>query len=118
MFNVPAELTLRVTNRNTLLAQLAASCDREKRFVSDAAHELRMLISALKVTINNLRHNLCHRFGANENFKDVADNIRCIAQLIGPLLLFSRPRSETLRADFSTVPLEWICQRLVSDRYR
>jgi two-component system sensor histidine kinase QseC len=113
LYNVPTELAPVVANVNTMLAQLAASFDREKRFASDAAHELRTPISALKVNIHNLRK----RFDDNDDFAGLSENVSRITHLIDQLLLLYRTSSENLRADFTSVSLAQICQEVVRDRY-
>ncbi|KPH04464.1 histidine kinase [Rhizobium acidisoli] len=54
--DVPAEVVPFVSSINLLLARLRALLERQRRFVSDAAHELRTPLSALQIQIDNLRH--------------------------------------------------------------
>ncbi|MGO4482892.1 ATP-binding protein [Rhizobium pisi] len=54
--DVPAELIPFVNSINRLLARLRALLGRQRRFISDAAHELRTPLSALQIQIDNLRH--------------------------------------------------------------
>ena len=54
--DVPAEVIPFVSSINLLLARLRALLDRQRRFISDAAHELRTPLSALQIQIDNLRH--------------------------------------------------------------
>lgn len=54
--DVPTEVIPFVKSINLLLARLRALLERERRFVSDAAHELRTPLSALQIQIDNLRH--------------------------------------------------------------
>ncbi|RUM10925.1 histidine kinase [Rhizobium fabae] len=54
--DVPAELIPFVSSINRLLARLRALLGRQRRFISDAAHELRTPLSALQIQIDNLRH--------------------------------------------------------------
>jgi len=54
--DVPAEIIPFVSSINLLLARLRASLERQRRFISDAAHELRTPLSALQIQIDNLRH--------------------------------------------------------------
>ncbi len=53
---VPQELRPFVTSINGLLARVAALLERERRFVADAAHELRTPIAALTLQAENLAH--------------------------------------------------------------
>ncbi|PWI49887.1 histidine kinase [Rhizobium phaseoli] len=54
--DVPAEVVPFVSSINLLLARLRALLDRQRRFISDAAHELRTPLSALQIQIDNLQH--------------------------------------------------------------
>jgi len=54
----PLELRQVIASTNDLFARLEASFSREQRFASDAAHELRTPISALKVHLHNMSKNL------------------------------------------------------------
>ncbi|BCH12075.1 two-component sensor histidine kinase [Mesorhizobium sp. 131-3-5] len=59
--DVPYEVIPFVSSINLLLARLRALLEQQRRFVSDAAHELRTPLSALQIQIDNLRH--CDRDG-------------------------------------------------------
>lgn len=52
---VPVEIERLVVAINSLLARLQSALSRERRFVAEAAHELRTPIAALKVHADNLR---------------------------------------------------------------
>ncbi|PDT01780.1 histidine kinase [Rhizobium chutanense] len=54
--DVPAEVIPFVSSINLLLTRLRALLERQRRFISDAAHELRTPLSALQIQIDNLRH--------------------------------------------------------------
>jgi len=54
--DVPGEVVPFVNSINLLLARLRALLERQRRFISDAAHELRTPLSALQIQIDNLRH--------------------------------------------------------------
>ncbi|MGD2138446.1 MAG: ATP-binding protein, partial [Gammaproteobacteria bacterium] len=78
----PVELLQVVTSLNDLLSRLAASFAREKRFASDAAHELRTPISALKVHLHNISqglpaddHDLVHLVAAADRMGNLVDQI-------------------------------------------
>ncbi|ANL57308.1 ATP-binding protein [Rhizobium phaseoli] len=53
--DVPAEVVPFVSSINLLLARLRALLEKQRRFISDAAHELRTPLSALQIQIDNLR---------------------------------------------------------------
>ncbi len=54
--HVPLELRPFLVSINGLLDRLAAAVERERRFVADAAHELRTPIAALGIQADNLAH--------------------------------------------------------------
>jgi len=53
--DLPAELEPLVDKLNEMLARVAASLRREKRFTADVSHELRTPLSALRVTLDVIR---------------------------------------------------------------
>ena len=53
---VPGEIRPFLASINRLLARLASLIDRERRFVADAAHELRTPVAALGLQAENLAH--------------------------------------------------------------
>lgn len=54
--HAPAELAQVIRTFNRLLQQLEASMQAHKRFIADAAHELRTPITALRLEVDNLAH--------------------------------------------------------------
>jgi signal transduction histidine kinase len=54
--HAPAELARVVRTLNRLLQQLDASMKAHKRFIANAAHELRTPITALRLEVDNLAH--------------------------------------------------------------
>ncbi|MCX5493308.1 ATP-binding protein [Kaistia dalseonensis] len=53
--DVPQEVIPFVTSINVLLARLRTSLERQRRFVSDAAHQLRTPLTALRIQIGGLQ---------------------------------------------------------------
>jgi signal transduction histidine kinase len=87
--DVPAEIVPFVRSINDLLTRLQAVLDRQRRFVSNAAHELRTPLSALLIQIENLRQadgdgRLAPRLS------DLQAGIRRAAALVGQLLRLAR----------------------------
>ena len=54
--DIPTDLAPLVTAANDLLGRLETALSAQKRFVSDAAHELRTPLAALQIQIGNLRN--------------------------------------------------------------
>jgi two-component system OmpR family sensor kinase len=51
---VPSEVTPLVESMNGLIARLRAAVEAQKRFVADAAHELRTPLAAMQIEVDNL----------------------------------------------------------------
>lgn len=87
--NVPAEVIPFVSSINLLLARLRALLERQRRFVSDAAHELRTPLSALQIQVDNLRHDdRDGRFA--QRLADLETGIGRATGLVGKLLRLAR----------------------------
>lgn len=87
--DVPAEVIPFVSSINLLLGRLRALLERQRRFISDAAHELRTPLSALQIQIDNLRHDdRDGRFGAR--LAELEAGIGRASSLVGKLLRLAR----------------------------
>jgi two-component system sensor histidine kinase QseC len=95
------------------LAQLDQSFERERRFASDAAHELRTPLSALKVNV----YNLSKQLHGSTDIDDLFNSLNRMSHLIDQLLLLYRASSENLRTEFEKVDLHALCQMIIQDRY-
>lgn len=69
---VPREVSLLVTELNSLLVRMAQALQSQQRFVADAAHELRSPLTALKLQVQIL-----------ERAKDEAARTQAVARLLG-----------------------------------
>ena len=110
---LPSELSPVVSSMNAMLARIEQSLEREKRFASDAAHELRTPISAIKVNAYNLQQDC----GAHPQISALGSNLRRMSHLIDQLLLLYRTSSDNLRLQFEPVDLAHLCQQAVQERY-
>ena len=92
--NVPREVHGLVQAVNGLLQRLHAALARERRFVADAAHELRTPISALKVHADNARlaADASARFKAQDLLQD---SVGRLERLVAQLLMLSRTEATT-----------------------
>ncbi|AGB73196.1 two-component sensor histidine kinase protein (plasmid) [Rhizobium tropici CIAT 899] len=87
--DVPAEVIPFVSSINLLLARLRALLEKQRRFISDAAHELRTPLSALQIQIDNLRHD--DRDGRfSERLTELEAGIRRATSLVSKLLRLAR----------------------------
>lgn len=102
--NVPREVHGLVQAVNGLLQRLHAALARERRFVADAAHELRTPISALKVHADNARlaADASARFRAQGLLED---SVGRLERLVAQLLMLSRTEA-TSRSATARLSLE------------
>ncbi|WP_441277223.1 ATP-binding protein [Tardiphaga sp. 172_B4_N1_3] len=86
---IPKELLPFVDSINRLLDRIATMFDRQRRFVADAAHELRSPITALSLQADNL-----DRFALSDDARQRMDSLRTgirrTAHLLEQLLAFAR----------------------------
>jgi len=91
--DVPTEVVPFVSAINLLLARLHALLERQRRFISDAAHELRTPLAALQIQIDNLRHD--DRDGRfSERLAELEAGIGRATALVGKLLRLARYDAE------------------------
>ena len=89
--NVPSEIAPLVVSFNSLLRRLRDAFAAQRRFVQDAAHELRTPIAAIGLQLENLRQdvdaNCCE---ASERFARLEAGVRRAQRLVDQLLRLSR----------------------------
>ncbi len=108
---VPYELMTVVSNTNALLGRLDDAFDREQRFASDAAHELRTPISVLKVHLHNLKQRL------GEGDEDIAllrAGIERMGHLIEQILALYRTSPDQASARFERLNLYKLAQNVIA----
>jgi len=110
----PVELMQLVTSSNELLQRLQASFIREKRFASDAAHELRTPLSALKVHLHNIAQQL--PTGGHELQQLVAATGR-MENLIEQILSLYRTAPDQYMARFEALDLYELVQEVMASSY-
>lgn len=110
----PRELIQVISSTNDLLHRLEASFAREKRITSDAAHELRTPISALKVHLHNLERDLPPGHHEVEQLKQSTERM---GRLVEQMLLLNRVAPEQYVAEFRTQDLHALVQRHIADHY-
>ncbi len=110
----PVELVQVVNSTNDLLQRLKDSFVREKRFASDAAHELRTPISAIKVHLHNLSHILPKD---NHSFKQLNNSVNRMGHLVEQILNLNRTSSDQYISKFTEVDLYHIAQEVIAREY-
>ena len=110
----PVELIQVVNSTNDLLQRLKSSFLREKRFASDAAHELRTPISAIKIHL----HNLAATVPENEHsFLQLKSSVDRMEHLVEQILNLSRTTPEQYISRFSTIDLYNLAQEVIVREY-
>ena len=111
----PRELTYVVDSINQLLALLDQSLLRERRFASDAAHELRTPLSALKIHLHNLASELPDNNASLNNLTLDADRM---AHLIEQLLNLYRTTPDQYAVNFEQLDLYNLTQDILIRHYK
>lgn len=110
----PIELVQVVNSTNDLFKRLKASFLREKRFASDAAHELRTPISAIKIHL----HNLSHIISPDEkSFKQLKMSVERMGHLVEQILNLNRISPEQYITRFSRLNLYNLVQNVIVSEY-
>jgi two-component system OmpR family sensor kinase len=110
--NLPLEIRPFVTAINGLLGRVARAMDTQRRFVADAAHELRSPLTALSLQ--------AERVEAAEMSPEARERVRTLRQGIerGRHLLdqlLSLARAQNGAAPVASVSLHAICRRVLED---
>lgn len=110
----PVELVQVVNSTNDLLQRLKASFLRERRFASDAAHELRTPISAIKIHL----HNLSHSIQSNEHsFQQLESAVNRMGHLVEQILNLNRTSPEQYITRFTPFDLYNLAQEIIVREY-
>lgn len=110
----PVELVQVVNSTNDLFNRLKASFLREKRFASDAAHELRTPISAIKIHLHNLNQVVPED---NHSFKQLKGAVNRMGHLVEQILNLNRTSPEQYISKFTEVDLYVIAQEVIAREY-
>ena len=110
---LPAELHQLAASANTLLRRLDASFARERRFSSDAAHELRTPLAALRIQCENLAYALPERDASVEKLHA---GIERLDRLVEQILMLSRVSPEQATHRFEHVALHAAIARNVAEQ--
>jgi two-component system sensor histidine kinase QseC len=112
--NVVDELSVLVESSNELLNRLQQSFERERRFSSDAAHELRTPISALKIHLYNLKAVIPED---NESYLSMDTSIKKMSHMIEQMLILYRTVPEQYVNNFQRVDVYALVQTQIIEQY-
>jgi two-component system, OmpR family, sensor kinase len=111
---MPAELRPFIASINRLLGHITTMVDQKRRFIADAAHELRTPIAALGFQAENLER-VELPAESRERLHVVTQGIRRVAHLLEQLLALARYESEAttpVPVDFDQVARDCIAELL------
>ena len=92
---VPIEIAPLVVSFNSLLARLRDAFAAQRRFVQDAAHELRTPITAVALQLENLRGDLPPGGECAQSFAQLEAGVHRAQRLVDQLLKLSRREANT-----------------------
>jgi two-component system sensor histidine kinase QseC len=116
---VPAELDQMLKTTNQLFARLADAFEREKRFASDVAHELRTPLSVLQVNLHNASQQW-QRCGVSDpegSMLALQAGVERMSTLIEQIMLLNRTNPEHFQARTEPLDLAGLCRQVVADWY-
>jgi two-component system OmpR family sensor kinase len=110
---VPEDLLPFVKSINLLIERLAQMIESEKKFISDAAHELRSPIAALQLQADNLRHSI---YPANvERFEELRRGIIRGGNLVTQMLQLARADAQVDDTRLSDVRVREVVTDVIAD---
>ena len=116
---VPAELDQMLKTTNQLFARLADAFEREKRFASDVAHELRTPLSVLQVNLHNASQQW-QRSGISDpegSMLALQAGVERMSALIEQIMLLNRTNPEHFQARTELLDVAGLCRQVVADWY-
>lgn len=108
------ELHQVIQSLNGLFQRLDRALEREKRFSADAAHELRTPISALKIQLHNLQHEIG---GDSESFLALQAGVDRMQHLIEQLLSLYRMTPDQFSENCEVIDLAALTRDMVARHY-
>ncbi len=110
--NVPEEMLPVVRALNELLQRLESAMDRERRFVADAAHELRSPLAALKVQTDVLAMSEDDE-QQQHHLSNIKASIERASRLTEQLLVLSRLDPMQALPDTQVIDWQSLCQQVL-----
>ena len=110
---VPREITPLVEALNQMIVDLDAAYLRERRFVSDASHELRNPLASLLINIDNAIEESYDR-DVMDTLDSMKVSIQRLSHLVSQLLALSNLEKADASIDRETVDLAGVCAGVIA----
>ena len=110
---VPSEISPLVEALDQMIIDLDAAYARERRFVSDASHELRNPLASLLINVDNAIEE-SRDAESIESLQSMKTSIKRLSHLVAQLLELSHFENPLVSREFERVDLYQICDRVVS----
>jgi len=111
--DVPREISPLVSALNQMITDLDSAYARERRFVSDASHELRNPLASLLINVDNAIEESYGRESV-EPLQSMKVSIQRLSHLVTQLLELSRFENPLENREFTRVDLYQVCGQVVS----
>jgi two-component system, OmpR family, sensor histidine kinase QseC len=112
--NTRQELEQVIQSINSFMGRLDQTLEREKRFSADAAHELRTPISALKVQLHNLSHEIDME---GDSWAQLQNGVVRMQHLVEQLLTLYRMTPDKFADNCHDVDLYKVCENVIAQQY-
>ncbi len=113
---IPREIAPLIVALNALIGRHRDAVERQRRFVSDAAHELRTPLSALQIQVDNLKTRANDRGSLREAIEDLNTGVRRASALVGQLLKMARLEDSARPGNRIDIELRDLVGSVVADQ--
>jgi two-component system sensor histidine kinase QseC len=110
--HMPTEIDPLLAAINQMVGKLDSAYQREKRFVSDASHELRNPLAALLINVDNALEENSDSDVA-ESLESMKLSIARLSHLVSQLLFLSYSENPLVSQEFSPIDLSHLCGSIV-----
>jgi two-component system OmpR family sensor kinase len=115
--DVPREITPLIVALNALIGRHREAVERQRQFVSDAAHELRTPLSALQIQVDNLKTRAKAKGNLmREAVEELNTGVRRASSLVGQLLRMARLEDSAPPESRVDVELRDLVESVVADQ--
>jgi two-component system OmpR family sensor kinase len=111
--DAPSEVRPLIAGMNDLIARLQSALDQQRRFLSDAAHQLRTPLTALGVQVDNLR---TAAKGDTAISSELGQGVRRTSKLLEQLLRLARFDAPPLSRRFESLDLVGLVKDCVAEQ--